>query len=79
VRHDSGEVLIEESLKSLEDEFARDFVRIHRSLLVAVAHTAALERAADGSYGVRLRGAGGTLPVSRRQLSELKARLSAGR
>ena len=50
VRHVHGEDLIDESLRQLEDEFARDFVRIHRSLLVAVAHVAALERTTDGGY-----------------------------
>ena len=79
VRHDGGEHLIEESLKSLEDEFASQFVRIHRSVLVSVARTAALEKGADGAHCVRLRGVEESLPVSRRQLSELKARLSAGR
>ena len=32
VRFDEGEVLIEESLKSLEDEFKDQFMRIHRTL-----------------------------------------------
>ena len=34
-------------LKQLEEEFAQDFVRAHRSLLVAIAHVEALERVAD--------------------------------
>lgn len=79
VRHKGGEDLIEESLTSLAEEFAERFVRIHRSVLVAVAHTAALERAPDGGHRVRLRGLDDALPVSRRQLTELKSRLGAGR
>lgn len=79
VHHSGGEDLIEESLKSLEEEFASDFVRIHRSVLVAVAHTAALERSAAGRHRVRLRGVEEALPVSRRQLSDLKSRLNTGR
>jgi two-component system response regulator AlgR len=78
VRHTAGEELIEESLKQLADEFADKFVRVHRSLLVAIARIEALERLADGSYQVRLRGAAGSLPVSRRRLSELKERLGRG-
>jgi len=78
VRHAHGEDLIDESLRQLEDEFARDFVRIHRSLLVAVAHVASLERTADGGYELKLRGDGETLPVSRRQIADLRKRL-AGR
>ena len=76
VRHLRGEDVIDEPLKRLEDEFADDFVRIHRSVLVSVQHIDALERRDDG-YALRLR-PGETLPVSRRQLQELKRRLSIG-
>jgi len=76
VRHLRGEDVIDEPLKRLEDELAEEFVRIHRSLLVSVAQIDALERRADG-YALRLR-AGETLPVSRRQLGELKRRLGIG-
>jgi two-component system response regulator AlgR len=79
VRHAGGEELIEESLKALDEEFHDAFVRIHRSVLVAVAHTAALERSRSGSYRIRIRGLDEALPVSRRQLGDLKSRLSAGR
>jgi len=78
VRHTQGEDLIDESLRQLEEEFASDFVRIHRSLLVAVAHVAALERLPDEGYELKLRGDGETLPVSRRQIADLRKRL-AGR
>jgi two-component system response regulator AlgR len=74
VRHTRGEELIDESLRALEQEFARDFVRAHRSLLVGIAHIDALERASDG-YTIRLRGETEPLPVSRRQLTELRERL----
>ncbi len=74
VRHGRGEDLIDESLRALEEEFARDFVRAHRSLLVAVAHVEALERTVDG-YALRLRGEAQTLPVSRRQVADLRKRL----
>jgi two-component system response regulator AlgR len=79
VFHRNGEDLLEESLRNLETEFAALFVRVHRSLLVAVEHIDALERHADGSYWVRMRGAERRVPVSRRQLAGVKARLSAGR
>ena len=78
VRHGRGEELIDESLRQLEEEFARDFVRIHRSLLVAVAHIEALERTSDGGYELRLRDEQLALPVSRRQVADLRKRL-AGR
>jgi two-component system response regulator AlgR len=79
IRHSNGENLLEESLRNLETEFAAAFVRAHRSLLVAIEHVEVLERQADGSYWIRLRTTGERLPVSRRQLAQLKARLSAGR
>jgi two-component system, LytTR family, response regulator AlgR len=78
IRHGRGEELIEESLRQLEEEFARDFVRIHRSLLVAIAHIETLERTDDGGYELRLRDEELTLPVSRRQVGDLRKRL-AGR
>ena len=79
IRHGSGEDLLEESLRNLEIEFATAFVRAHRNLLVAIDHVEALEREADGSYRIRMRGSGERLAVSRRQLAELKARLGGRR
>jgi two-component system response regulator AlgR len=75
VRHDNGEDLLEESLRNLETEFAAEFVRAHRNLLVALTHVEALERQTDGSYSVRMRGTGERFAVSRRQLTQLKARI----
>jgi two-component system response regulator AlgR len=75
VRHQHGEVLIEESLKALEDEFGERFVRVHRNALVAVAAIEALERDAEGHARVRLRGISETLEVSRREVAAVKDRL----
>jgi len=74
VRHRGGEELIEESLKSLEDEFQPDFVRIHRNALVAARHMAAIDRGEDGQYSVRMRDLPDVLQVSRRLASELLKR-----
>lgn len=79
VHHSGGEDLIEDSLKQLEQEFAELFVRIHRSVLVAVDEVEALEKDAAGGYHVRLRGDGPTLAVSRRQVTDLKSRLGTRR
>jgi two-component system, LytTR family, response regulator AlgR len=76
VRHVRGEDLLDESLRALEDEFAQEFVRVHRSLLVAVAHVEALERIGEEGYALRLRGEPEALPVSRRQVAELRKRLT---
>ena len=79
VHHAGGEDLIEDSLKQLEQEFPDRFVRIHRSMLVAIEAVDALEKDAAGGYHVRLRGDSRTLPVSRRQATELKSRLGVKR
>lgn len=75
VCHVAGEDLLDESLRQLEEEFAERFVRVHRSVLVSTTRIAALERGEDGVYWLTLRDHPETLPVSRRQLAELKRRL----
>lgn len=75
VRHTRGEDLIEESLRSLEDEFGSRFVRVHRNALVAVAQIERIEREPDGHYAVHLRHGGGRLQVSRRLAAEVLRRL----
>ena len=72
VHHAQGEVLVEESLKALEDEFGDDFVRIHRNCLVARSKLAGLVRSADGRVFASVEGASGTLEVSRRNLPALR-------
>ena len=74
VRHLNGEDLIEDSLKSLEEEFAAHFVRIHRNALVSVRFLERIERGNDGQYFVRLRGCEAPLQVSRRMAGELRDR-----
>jgi two-component system, LytTR family, response regulator AlgR len=74
VRHLGGEDLIEDSLKSLEEEFSADFVRIHRNALVSVRFLERIERGSDGQYFVRLRGCEAPLQVSRRMAGELRDR-----
>ncbi len=72
---DGSDVLIDESLRSLEAEFADLFLRIHRNTLVAIADVAALEKKGEGETVLRMRHRGERLPVSRRHLSEARARL----
>lgn len=75
VRHRGGEDLIEDSLRSLEEKFGTQFVRVHRNALVAVAQVESLERDADGHAWVQLRHGGGRLQVSRRLAAEVLRRL----
>lgn len=82
VWYSKGTTLIDESLKSLESEFADDFVRIHRSALVAVAKIAAIEKTADGKRIVRLRDGSHDgdkeLIISRRHVAEVRRRVIEG-
>ena len=72
VRHAKGEDLIEDSLRSLEEEFGAAFVRIHRNALISVRYLEGIERTPEGQYFVRLRGCPAPLQVSRRMASELR-------
>ena len=74
VRHLKGEDLIEDSLRSLEEEFSTAFVRIHRNALVSVRFLEGSSATAEGQYFVKLRGCPAPLPVSRRMAGELKER-----
>ena len=79
VCHMHGEVLIEESLKTLEEDFAPWFLRIHRKALVATRFIAALERGHndESQHWLRVRHAPTLLPVSRRRLSEVRRFLTS--
>jgi two-component system, LytTR family, response regulator AlgR len=72
VHHARGEDLIEESLKSLETEFAENFVRIHRNCLVSREELVELRRAADGRIEAVLRHGDKPLEVSRRCVPQLR-------
>lgn len=72
VHHARGEDLIEESLKSLEDEFGDRFVRIHRNCLVARHELVELKRGLDGHVHAILRHGDKPLEVSRRCVAQLR-------
>jgi two-component system response regulator AlgR len=78
VRHRGGSDLIDEPLRTLEAEFAPEFLRVHRNALVAARCVSALERGADGNFFVRLRDCEETLPVSRRHVASTLRRLRSG-
>ena len=75
VHHARGEDLIEESLKSLEQEFSDRFQRIHRNCLVANDEFLELRRMSDGQVHAILRHGKAPLEVSRRCLPTLRERL----
>ncbi|REH40039.1 LytTR family two component transcriptional regulator [Paraperlucidibaca baekdonensis] len=75
VRHEQGEVLIDETLKELEEEFGDRFIRIHRNALLSLNFLEGLEVISTGQYRVRIRGLDERLVVSRRHLPELRETL----
>ncbi len=77
VRHHGGEDVIEESLKSLEEEFSPDFQRIHRNALIAMRYLDLLEKDSQGQYRIRLSGCNERLAVSRRHAGELRKRMQS--
>jgi two-component system, LytTR family, response regulator AlgR len=74
VKHQKGEDLIEDSLKTLEEEFSTSFVRIHRNALVNTKYLERIARDASGQHFVHLRGLPDALEVSRRMAGDLKDR-----
>ncbi|MDX1550378.1 LytR/AlgR family response regulator transcription factor [Novilysobacter spongiicola] len=72
VHHAHGEDLIEESLKSLEDEFGERFIRIHRNCLAARHELVELRRNPDGHVHAMLRHVEQPLEVSRRCVPGLR-------
>lgn len=75
VRHSGGQVLIDETLKDLENEFQDQFIRIHRNALLAVAYLEGLELVGAGQYQVRCREINECLAVSRRHLPQLREKI----
>lgn len=85
LRTKNKEYLIEDSLVSIEEELAVHFVRVHRNALVARNAISGVERVmhitdsdSDGErpqeiWQVILRDIDHRLPISRRQLAEIKA------
>ncbi len=73
------EVLIDESLKSLETEFGDNvFFRVHRNALVAVAHLHAIEKDREGAYHAIVRNSEERLAVSRRHVAALRKLIRSG-
>ena len=75
VRHRNGSVLIDETLKDLETEFADRFIRIHRNALISLDYLDGLEVVTSGQYQARCRELDERLAVSRRHLPYLRERM----
>ena len=72
VRHCEGEIIVDETLRDLEDEFGNQFVRVHRNALVAVRHIVGLDRSSDGHYQIRLKDVDDSLDISRRHIAGVR-------
>jgi len=70
-------VLIEDSLRSLEDEFGDEFIRVHRNALVNARFVTAMERGDEG-WMLRVDGMAEAVAVSRRHLAAVRRRLKGG-
>jgi two-component system response regulator AlgR len=75
VRHKKGIVLIDETLKKLEEEFGDCLFRVHRNAIINLSYLDFLETIDSGQYQVRLRGTDETLAVSRRHLPALREKI----
>jgi two-component system response regulator AlgR len=69
------EYLIEEALKSLEDEFESRFIRIHRNALVAETYVNGLNKNDSGHFCLTFNEIDDQLEVSRRHLPGLRKKL----
>lgn len=72
IHYEGGQVLIEESLSSLEQEFEAEFIRVHRNALVAKSRITSLEKDSEGHSHILVAGIKGQIAVSRRHLPAVR-------
>lgn len=72
VIHDEGETLIDDTLKELEVEFPKKFVRVHRNSLVAIEKIEGMERSSAGQYEIKLKNIDYRPVVSRRHVASVR-------
>ena len=72
VKYQGGEVLIEESLKSLEARFKHSFIRIHRNALISKQQLTAIRKDQQGRYLTELKDVDDKIEVSRRHVAEVR-------
>ena len=77
VRYSQGEIIVDETLRELEDEFADLFVRVHRNALVAKAKIDGLVKENMGQVKIRLKDVADTVDVSRRHLPAVRKLVKA--
>ncbi|MHA6205750.1 LytR/AlgR family response regulator transcription factor [Dyella soli] len=78
VQHRGGQLLLEESLRQLEEGHPDELIRLHRNCLVPSQRLIGLKTLADGRVLARLAGTELTPEVSRRNLPTLRKLLRMG-
>ncbi|MCW8900170.1 MAG: LytTR family DNA-binding domain-containing protein, partial [Gammaproteobacteria bacterium] len=72
VKYRGGEVLIEDSLKSLETRFDNSFIRIHRNALISKQQLVAIRKDQQGRYLTELKDVDEKIEVSRRHVAAVR-------
>jgi two-component system response regulator AlgR len=78
VLHTGGELLIDDSLKQLEEAYPDQLIRLHRNCLVPPSRLVGLRTLPDGQVRARLTGTDLAPEVSRRNLPALRKLLRMG-
>jgi two-component system response regulator AlgR len=78
VHHRHGELLIEESLRQLEDAYPEQLIRLHRNCLVPPLRLLGVKTLADGRVLARLDGTELSPEISRRNLPAVRKLLRLG-
>jgi two-component system, LytTR family, response regulator AlgR len=78
VKHRRGELLIEESLRQLEEAYPEQLIRLHRNCLVPPARLLGIKTLADGRVLARLDGSELSPEISRRNLPAVRKLLRLG-
>jgi two-component system response regulator AlgR len=78
VQHRRGELLIEESLRQLEETYPEQLIRLHRNCLVPPARLIGIKTLADGRVLARLDGTELAPEISRRNLAAVRKLLRLG-
>ncbi|MFC3033901.1 LytR/AlgR family response regulator transcription factor [Pseudoalteromonas fenneropenaei] len=69
----TNQMLVDNSLKSLLQDYPHHFIQVHRQTLVA-QHAIEFVQSKDGQHNIKVRGITPLFPVSRRAYSQLKAK-----
>ncbi len=74
----AGDVLIEQSLKAIEEAMPEWFVRVHRACLIPMQRLLGLRRESDGTVRALIAGSDAMPEVSRRNLAAVRKLLRGG-